>query len=72
MRTIMEKLRPVDAKLRAHTDRLLRTAVAESNDGGPSPSIVPQAQDHDDPLSYYPNPEALLGAQTQRVRDQYK
>ncbi len=64
MRTIIEKLRPVDGKLRAHTDRLLRIAAAvPTNDG--SSLAFPQAPDID-PLSYCPNPEAFLGAQ--RVR----
>ncbi len=63
MRTIIEKLRPLDAKLRAHTDRLLRIAAAVPNDG--SSLTLPRAPDVD-PLSYCPNPEALLGAQ--RVR----
>ncbi|CAM9117348.1 unnamed protein product [Phaeothamnion confervicola] len=48
LRTIVEKLRPVDGKLRYQTDKLLRLATTGAGTGA------------DDPLSYHPDPAALL------------
>ncbi len=64
MRTIIEKLRPLDAKLRAHTDRLLRIVPAAVPNDGLS-SMLAHVSDND-PLSYCPNPEALRGVQMVR------
>jgi Sas10/Utp3/C1D family len=48
LRTLLEKLRPLDSKLKYQTDKLLRLATT----GAAAPES--------DPLSFRPNPEALV------------
>lgn len=52
LRAVLEKLRPLDAKLKHQIDRLLNFAEQASAGGNRGTE--------EDPLSYRPNPEALL------------
>lgn len=58
LRAAFEKLRPLDAKLKFHIDRLLRVAEMsrEALAGGQGKGAAGR-----DPLSFRPNPDALLG-----------
>lgn len=55
LRTVMEKLRPMDRKLKYQTDKLLRLASA----GPKSVAFSEAGDDEDDPLSFRPRPEAM-------------
>ena len=55
LRTIMEKLRPMDRKLKYQTDKLLRLASA----GPKSVAFSEAGDDEDDPLSFRPRPEVM-------------
>ena len=58
LRTTMEKLRPLDAKLKYQVDKLLKAAArAEANGGGGGEGM---AFAEDDPMSFKPNPNALV------------
>jgi U3 small nucleolar ribonucleoprotein protein LCP5 len=48
LRTLLEKLRPLDSKLKYQTDKLLRLATTGAS--------APES----DPLSFRPNPDALV------------
>ncbi|KAJ1492805.1 Sas10/Utp3/C1D family-domain-containing protein [Baffinella frigidus] len=52
VRAYMEKLRPLDAKLKYQIDKLLKTPAASSRAGGAEASA--------DPLRFKPNPDALM------------
>lgn len=55
LRTVMEKLRPMDRKLKYQTDKLLRLASA----GPKSVAFTEGGDDEDDPLSFRPRPEVM-------------
>lgn len=48
IRTVLEKIRPIDHKLKYQIDKLVKTAVTGTATG-------------DDPINFKPNPDALLG-----------
>lgn len=54
LRAALEKMRPLDAKLKYQLDRLLQLAAA-------APVEADEANGHTDPLSFRPNPDALVG-----------
>jgi len=59
LRVALEKMRPLDAKLKYHLDRLTKVA-----------SVDGSSRIHDDPLSFRPNPDLLVGKRGQdRVED---
>ncbi|CAM9657838.1 unnamed protein product, partial [Ectocarpus sp. 8 AP-2014] len=58
LRTVMEKLRPMDRKLKYQTDKLLRVA-ASAGAGGPADGEVGGGGGDDDPLSFRPRPEGM-------------
>ena len=60
LRTALDKMRPLDAKLKYQVDRLLQLAAAPASQGG--------AGQANDPLSFRPNPDALVG-KSSRGRD---
>jgi hypothetical protein len=56
IRAYLEKLRPIDRKLRYQIDKLLKTSAASELAGGED-----DGEDEDDPLRFKPNPDALVG-----------
>ncbi|CAB1096547.1 unnamed protein product [Ectocarpus sp. CCAP 1310/34] len=56
LRTVMEKLRPMDRKLKYQTDKLLRVAASA---GGSADGEVGGSGGDDDPLSFRPRPEGM-------------
>ncbi|CAM9657907.1 unnamed protein product, partial [Ectocarpus sp. 8 AP-2014] len=58
LRTVMEKLRPMDRKLKYQTDKLLRVA-ASAGAGGSADGEVGGGGGDDDPLSFRPRPEGM-------------
>ncbi|CBJ28433.1 Ngdn protein [Ectocarpus siliculosus] len=58
LRTVMEKLRPLDRKLKYQTDKLLRVA-ASAGAGGSADGEVGGGGGDDDPLSFRPRPEGM-------------
>eukprot|EP00903_Cladosiphon_okamuranus_P019131 g17600.t1 len=63
LRTVMEKLRPMDRKLKYQTDKLLRLASSSSKGGGASSGGSGSAgggnADDEDPLSFRPRPDKM-------------
>ena len=60
IRAYLEKLRPIDKKLKYQIDKLLKMADggARNEKGG---SLEGEDEDEDDPLRFKPNPDALVG-----------
>jgi len=56
LRAALEKMRPLDAKLKYQLDRLLQIAAAM-----PAEAEIGPTNGHKDPLSFRPNPDALVG-----------
>ena len=56
IRAYLEKLRPIDRKLRYQIDKLLKTSAVSELAGGQD-----DGEDEDDPLRFKPNPDALVG-----------
>ncbi|CAN0043620.1 unnamed protein product, partial [Hapterophycus canaliculatus] len=56
LRTVMEKLRPMDRKLKYQTDKMLRLATSSNADGT---SAEVAGDGDDDPLSFRPRPEGM-------------
>ena len=56
IRAYLEKLRPIDRKLKYQIDKLLKMAVGGAGAGGEE-----SGEDEDDPLRFKPNPDALVG-----------
>ncbi|GAU90983.1 hypothetical protein RvY_03324 [Ramazzottius varieornatus] len=50
IRTVLERMRPMEKKLRYHIDKLLNAATSKSSEGS------------QDPLSFRPNPDLMVGA----------
>lgn len=48
IRTVLEKIRPIDNKLKYQIDKLVKTAVTGTTNS-------------DDPINFKPNPDALMG-----------
>ncbi|CAN0234922.1 unnamed protein product [Ascophyllum nodosum] len=62
LRTVMEKMRPLEKKLKYQTDKLLRLAAAPNSSlgiDGMEASADQGGEDAEDPLSFRPRPEAM-------------
>jgi U3 small nucleolar RNA-associated protein 3 len=58
IRAYLEKLRPIDKKLKYQIDKLLKMADGPRNEKGLGEG---EDEDEDDPLRFKPNPDALVG-----------